>query len=155
MDANEIQLRAEAVRVRQNLEWCEEQMRKAASQAHAALKEIHDKKLYRFDYDTFEAYCEAKLGMGRNRAYQILNAGNAREILFGQLQDQPEVQKIVQTLPEGAIREVATMVKTEPEKAARAVAQAASSGKVTAKSLRKALGKEEPKTICPHCGKTF
>lgn len=41
----------------------------------AALKKIHDDKLYKKDYDTFENFCHDELGISRGYAYKLLEAG--------------------------------------------------------------------------------
>lgn len=43
-------------------------------EAGEALEKIRDARLYRQGHRTFEAYCEARWGMSRRRAYQLIEA---------------------------------------------------------------------------------
>jgi len=47
--------------------------------AKAALKEIHDQHLYKKEYKTFEAFCQAEYGVSRATAYRLLGAGDEQE----------------------------------------------------------------------------
>ena len=40
-----------------------------------ALTEIHNRKLYSEDFETFEDYCNCRWGFSRQRAYQLITAG--------------------------------------------------------------------------------
>lgn len=42
-----------------------------------ALTRIRDLRLYRIEYDTFEAYCNDRWGLARNRAYQLMWAAES------------------------------------------------------------------------------
>jgi len=42
-----------------------------------ALGVIRDQRLYRREYGSFEEYCRAKWGCGRQRAYQLIKAAAA------------------------------------------------------------------------------
>lgn len=46
-----------------------------------ALAEIRERKLYRRDYDTFEAYCQERWGWTRVRAHQLIQAAQVVEAL--------------------------------------------------------------------------
>lgn len=49
--------------------------------AGVALRQIRDKRLYRQQYPTFEAYCEQRWGIGRSYAYRIIEAAHVRKNL--------------------------------------------------------------------------
>lgn len=55
----------------------------------AALTQVRDLRLYRVGYPTFEAYCDDRWGLGRRRAYQIIDAATAAQ----------NVQNFTQTPP--------------------------------------------------------
>jgi hypothetical protein len=57
-----------------NLERCEHKGRVTFVDVGLALTEIRDKKLYRRDYGTFEAYCQKRWKFSRVRAYQLIRA---------------------------------------------------------------------------------
>lgn len=89
-----------------------------------ALTEIRDKKLYRSEYATFEAYCKDVWGWSASRSRQLCTAASVAK----------SVTNV--TLPnEGCARELAT-VPTEQRQ--EVLDKAAATGKVTAKSIREA-----------------
>ena len=47
---------------------------RAFVQMGQALGEVRDARLYREGHDTFEAYCRAKWGLSRSRAYELMDA---------------------------------------------------------------------------------
>lgn len=87
------------------------------------LKVIRDRRLYQDDYKTFESFVEGEFGIGRGRAYQLLDAQEVRESLG-------EMSTMVDT--ERAARE---LKKVPPKKRKAVVKAAAATGKVTAKSI--------------------
>ncbi len=56
-----------------------------------ALAEIRDSRLYREAYDTFEAYCKAKWGISRSRAYEYMDAAGVADRLSG-IPDTPAIE---------------------------------------------------------------
>ena len=49
-----------------------------------ALADIRDSRLYRSDYDTFEAYCKEKWGWGKSYSYNLINAAGVVKSLPAQ-----------------------------------------------------------------------
>jgi hypothetical protein len=61
------------------LERCEtiiERGLKTFLEVGTALAQVRDLRLYRGEYDTFEAYCDERWGLKRQRAYELMNAAN-------------------------------------------------------------------------------
>ena len=57
-----------------------------------ALQVIRDKRLYRAEYGTFEAYCRERWGVSRPRAYQMVEASSVVENLSTMLFEIVKVQ---------------------------------------------------------------
>jgi hypothetical protein len=58
-------------------------------QVGASLATIRDSRLYRAEYATFESYCDERWGLGRVRAYQIIDAAAAAQNVQDFTQNQP------------------------------------------------------------------
>jgi len=61
------------------LERCEtiiERGLKTFLEVGTALAQVRDLRLYRGEYDTFEAYCDERWGLKRQRAYELMDAAN-------------------------------------------------------------------------------
>lgn len=94
----------------------------------AALTEIKDKRLYRENHATFEAYCEERWGFSASRGYRIIEGFAAAKVLpignsptnEGQAR---EVAKIARDLGSEAAAEV--MQKVGPKATAKAIRAAA------------------------------
>ena len=93
-----------------------------------ALTRIRDERLYRADYGSFNEYCEARWGWGKDYSNKLISAAN-----------------VVRSLPAATATIVATesqareLAKVPESDRAEVVEKAAKSGKVTAKSLRAAM----------------
>lgn len=99
-------------------------------QVGKALAAIRDERLYRQAHGTFEAYCEARWGLSRSRAYQLIDSAVITTT----------VSTIVDTpLPanEGQARELTGL---DPETAAEVMREAGrvTAGKPTAEAIREA-----------------
>ena len=145
MTPQEVALRAQAVRVRTTLKWNEDKMNESARAVARHLKEIHDDKLYRFDYPSFEDYCQKKLGITRQRAHQIIGAQNARLMLEEAASTHPnpttatEVQKAAQSLND---RQAAEIAKVPPTKRVEVMIEAIKApGRMTTGKIRQAKAK--------------
>lgn len=80
-----------------------------------ALKEISERRLYREQgFDTFEAYCEQRWGMGRQTAYQTIRAaevvGNVKTFLQPDAQPSFMQAHALSSLPPDQQRELASRV---------------------------------------------
>ncbi len=65
----------------QELTRLERKVERAFYEAGKALAEIRDRKLYRDRYQTFEAYCKERFGLGKSRVYQQIAAAEVYEDL--------------------------------------------------------------------------
>ncbi len=57
---------------RETLEDCEERISSSFVALGEAIRTIRDRRLYREDFDTFEAYCQERWGWTRQHAYQLM-----------------------------------------------------------------------------------
>jgi hypothetical protein len=133
---------------------CKEQIRtglQTVFDTGAALAEIRDKKLYRDEYDTFEQFCQQTYKIGRAHAYRMIEAAK--------IENEPEISrkslsesKILSPIGDKITNEAqARELSKVPERIRPVVlAQAASSGAVTAASIataaKKIIDVEEIKT---------
>lgn len=95
----------------------------------AALAEIRDRRLYRIEYKTFEAYCREKWGMSRVQAHHLISGAKAVETLT-------IVNKTAITT-ESQARELAKVEPARREEVVEA-AVAATSGNLTAAAIKEA-----------------
>jgi hypothetical protein len=114
-------------------DWCE------------ALRIIRDKRLYREDYQTFEAYCQIELGKTRQRINSVMNA----ELIRIELAADPSLERILSKTSVGAIEEIAKAPECARKKVAVKVAkEAEETGKPpTAKQVKRVVAEviAEPK----------
>lgn len=89
------------------------------------MAEIRDSKLYRADFNTFEAYCKEKWGWSRPYAYQLIDAAG-----------------VVKAIPVSAMadkitseRQARELSKVEPEHRAEVLEKAVERGPVTLPAL--------------------
>ena len=108
-----------------------------------ALSIIRDQRLYREDFGTFEAYCQARCGWTDRRARQLIDA---HEVVVGLLESGTTVP-----VSEGQARElVAVPVEQRAEVWKEAQADAKSEGKpITAKHVRRAASLRKPRKPKP------
>lgn len=100
----------------------------------AALMEVRDSRLYREEWPSFEAYCQARWGIERQRAYQLIGAVE----VVAALPD--DTKSLVRN--EATARELVTVMRDDPEALttvwARVTEQAAADGRpVTAETVRR------------------
>ncbi len=126
---------------------CEADISKGGDLIATALLIIRDQRLYRVEFDTFEEYCRARLGRGRNWANkQIMHIEIVANIA-------ENLGTIVPKLTEGATRELADL---PPEAQAEVVREVVKSGeKPTAKAIKAAREKVEDKTTTAAEGQTW
>lgn len=99
-----------------------------------ALSEIRDSKLYRDDYDTFEAYCKGKWGWERRYAYNLIESASVVESLPHNVRHGTQINE----------RQARELARIEPEKRVEVLEEASSNGDLTAKSIRIAAQNYEP-----------
>lgn len=136
-DPEQWKLTQEQTQAREHLRWAEGEMSKAAQQVRRALVEIHEKKSWRFDYDSFQDYCTKRLGMTEQRAYQILKGESVRAILLGACQG--DEVKVVESLNGGQLEALDGM---EPQAAIRLLKN--SEGKLSGKKIKAARSSQAP-----------
>jgi hypothetical protein len=67
-----------------------------------ALTEIRDKLLYRFSHKTFDHYCKEKWGIGRARAYQLMDAAPIARELSTRVDNPPANEKEARAVAKSA-----------------------------------------------------
>lgn len=98
-----------------------------------ALARIRDQRLYRAEYDTFEAYVDDRWGFGRTRAYQLIEAGTVADAItrVSTSGGHSEVPN------ERVARELAAVARRDGiDHAALVLEQAEQRGAVTARGVR-------------------
>jgi RNase H-fold protein (predicted Holliday junction resolvase) len=100
-----------------------------------ALKEIRDNKLYRESYKTFEKYVDQKWGMARQRAYQLIDAVDAKANL-STVVDKNERASEVKT--ERQFRELKDVPAESMEAVIDKAAEIAGDDPITASDLKQA-----------------
>lgn len=97
-----------------------------------ALAKIRDRHLYRYDYATFEDYCQERWGLSRAYAYRLVGAADVLDNL----------SPMGDILPENE-RQIRPLTRLEPEQQREAWSKAvetAPEGKVTAKHVETVVG---------------
>lgn len=132
-----IQRRPEPIITRSRLEILTSVVKRFLSdreRARAALREVHDERLYETRYGTFENYCRDELQIGRTHAYRLLEAENVRESIG---MSPLETEK----LNENAARALKTVPPTERTEVVKEVAR---TGPVTAKRIAQVVASRKP-----------
>ena len=115
--------------------------------AGRAMREIQATKLYLKHFDTFEAYCEVRLGFNRSRGYQLINAANVMDTLS------TLVDTDTSHLTERHCRVLAKLEAADQPTVWKKAAAAAPDGKVTLGSLKNVVAKLLPPTRTKVSGK--
>lgn len=71
---------------------------KAMIESLDALVEIHDSRLYRENYSTFDEFCRAELGISRRHAYRMIDATNVLKNVSPGTQILPTTEKQLRSL---------------------------------------------------------
>jgi len=79
------------------------------AEAGTALADIRDRRLYRADHGTFEAYCRERWGFSRQRALQLVDAAAVTTNVV--------MQELPPPRSEGVARELVPL-RDDPERAA-------------------------------------
>jgi hypothetical protein len=115
-----------------------------------ALKEIRDNKLYRESYKTFEKYVDQKWGMGKSRAYQLIDAADIKANLSTTV-DKNERGAELNT--ERHLRELKDVAKESVDAVIDKAAEIAGDDPITASDLKQArveiLEQTEPESEEP------
>lgn len=150
-DENEplpLEIRLEQNRARGHLQWAREEIMKLGSKLMAVLKEVHDKRSYRFDYSSFEDYCAKEWKITASRAYQIIKGENFRALLM----DAGCPDDMASSLNE---RQIDALSKTTPPKAIKILRKISKSGdRITARAIAHEVNPDvipPVRHLCPHC----
>lgn len=102
-----------------------------------ALVEIHDGRLYRRTHKTFDGYCRERLGMGKSRAHQLIDA--AKVVL--------NLSTVVDIPPPSNERQIRFLAGLRPDKQCEVweEANARTGGHPTAKVVRQVADEMRPK----------
>ena len=119
---------------------------KLGNKLMAVLKEVHEKKSYRFDYASFEDYCAKEWKITASRAYQIIKGENFRALLIEAGGDERELESLNE-------RQIDALSKTTPSKANKILKKIRDSGeKITAKKIATIIDPEVlPPASCKTC----
>lgn len=117
---------------------------KEHKKACAALKQIHDERLYRAEFRSFEAYCAARWNLSRSRAYELIGWVGVCEI----------VSAIADTAPanEAQARPLALLPHEEQAPAWLEAVATAPNGKMTANHVRNVVEERLAKNRSPSGG---
>jgi DNA adenine methylase len=114
----------------EQLEAAVDRCRKSFVDAGLALQVIRDRRLYRSDYKTFEAYCTGRWGMNRDYANKLVRAAEVTSEMDSIVSKRPEV--------ESQARELTRLDCPDDRLAAwRAAVEEAGERAVTAKLVKK------------------
>jgi hypothetical protein len=122
-----------------------------------ALTEIRDGKLYRAKHKTFEAYCDARWGIVRSRAYQLIDQAKVTDAIFGGVKlssaldiSHRDVQALKTDLP-ASVAAVRQRVDSgeRPETAIKAVAASARSVPIEAQKADEQRRQEVASNLPP------
>lgn len=73
-------------------------VKSAFYEAAIALKEIHDRKLYRVEFNTFEDFCQTFVGIGSRQGYNLIKSADVVENVNGSSQYLPSNEYQVRPL---------------------------------------------------------
>jgi len=104
-------------------------------EAGIAMKAIHDNKLYKGQYETFEAYVKNRWDYSRARAYQLIEAAEVDANLSTAVDttDRPRHERHLREIAKAPVEQQAEVVKKVAEKAAE------ENRKPTSKDYKKAV----------------
>lgn len=122
--------------------------------AWSAIKEIKETKLYLHEFDTWDQFCQSMCKLSPKHVNRMIDAYDVEVSLPKPLETNKKSGPIGSTLTNE--RQARALAQVEPERRAVVLAQAASSGPVTAASIEKAakpvieldkIGREIPKHL--------
>jgi len=110
------------------------------SEVGAALLEIREQKLYRFDFDTFESYCQTRWSMTRQHANRMIKSAEVISNLEP-IGSKPE--------NEAQARELAKLPPEQRSEVWQQAQEDAGEKKVTAKQIKELVAKKKPAKAAP------
>lgn len=160
MTSEEIAVSLEKTKRANRLKWYEEEITKRGKNLAAIFKELRDDpiKPWSDTYPSYEIYCETVWGMTPRRIQQLAAGESVKALLASEA---PDLAPILEKMPEGQLRELATTPAEKRQDVLRAAT--ATPSKLTAKKIKAAKARiidpatgdpepEEPK-CCPTCGR--
>jgi hypothetical protein len=118
------------------LKQLEKNISDAGGTMYESLRAIHDEKLYREQFSTWEAYCAERWRMSRQWCYRIIEHGR----ILALLNESAPGLSPMGDIPERATREVAALPDAQKVEVIREVA-AETNGKVTAAAVREEVSR--------------
>jgi len=103
----------------------------------SALKEIHDRKLYRAEFKDFESYCKERWSFGKSQGYRLIESTKI-------IQNLSPIGDIL-PINESQIRPLAKLKPEKQKKAWKKAVETAPEGKVTAAHVKKIVLELAPK----------
>lgn len=128
-------------REKRRLKTLEDGIRNSGKMMYEGMRAIHDEKLYRDEFETWEAYCSERWGMSKQYAYRLIEHGK----VLGLMNEDVELKTVpIGTVSESATRELKGLPdakKVEVIKAVAAKTKPSKNGKprVTATAVREAV----------------
>lgn len=121
----------------------EDTIRRATGDTYDAMRAIHDEKLYREEFDSWEDYCKRRWNISRSNAYRLMEHGRIMDLLGDDTKCLP-----LGDISERATREVASLPDEQKVEIIETVAResaAKNNGKpkVTAAAVRQKVQEHE------------
>lgn len=101
-----------------------------------AAKKIRDRRLWRFEYDSWDDFCRAELEQSGRRMYQQMQAAEVHALLPAE---------VASELNEAQLRALKPAADVSPERAVEVIETVAESGPVTAKRIQAEI--KPPETV--------
>jgi hypothetical protein len=109
-----------------------------------ALMQIRERRLYRGQYSTFEAYCQERWGMKRSYAHRTIEAAKivTEDLLpIGNIPDEPPAETLPLPANEAQVRPLTALPPEVRREAWQQAVETAPSGRVTATHVQQAFPK--------------
>lgn len=116
----------------------EDTIRRSAGDMYDAMRAIHDEKLYRDEFSTWEDYCAKRWNMSRRNADRLIEHGRVLSLLG----DDDETGR-VRPVSVAATEAASSLPDAEKVEVIKEVA-AENNGKVTARAVRQKVHQREP-----------
>lgn len=125
-------------REKRRLKTLEDGIRNSGKMMYESMRAIHDERLYRDEFKTWEDYCAARWNMGRAHSYRLIEHGKVLALL----NDDPVLSPIGD-IPESVTRELNGIPDTKKVEVVKAVVANTPSTKAGTKRITAAAVKAE------------
>ncbi len=129
---------------RQTLERCEEGIASSFVALGDAIRTIRDRRLYREDFDTFEAYCQERWGWTRQHAYQLMAGAEVAANLASTF-----VDELPMPTSEGQVRLLTKFEPTEQAGLWREAVSRSGGRPPTMAMVREVIEETKPQPMAP------